>query len=185
MPPRHGQLLLAGPALADPNFAQTVTLIVQHDDAGALGLVLNRPLEVTVAAAIERQATVATECRHVGLLHHGGPCPGPLMVLHNDALRGGVAVCDGVYFSVDGDDVAWLLEHHEGPMRCFAGYAGWGPGQLEAEIDTGSWLITRASEASVFHGGANQWLELLKLISPAQAVLAQNPRLRPADPSMN
>jgi putative transcriptional regulator len=182
---RQGQILLAGPRLEDPNFAQTVTLLVQHDDEGALGLVLNRPTKLTVAAALEQHAAVASSCGHIGLLHHGGPCSGPLMLLHNRGDRSGVSVCDGVHFTVDADDVAWLLEHHDGPMKCFAGYAGWGSGQLEAEIEVGSWLIARATREAVFDGGEGQWLELLSRIDPTHAKLARQPWLRPADPTVN
>lgn len=185
MSSRQGQLLLATPSLEDPNFARTVTLIVEHTDDGALGLVLNRPTDITVLDALEQSEQADAACNHSGFLHQGGPCAGPLMVLHTREDKAGIAVGDGVYFSVDAEDVSWLLEHHDGPMRCFVGYAGWGAGQLEAETDVGSWIFARADAALVFEAGEGQWLEILRVISPGEAALIANPKLKPADPSLN
>lgn len=185
MPSRQGQLILASPSLEDPNFAKAVTLIVEHNDEGALGLILNRPMELSVADALRQSEQSETVCHHTGLLHQGGPCAGPLMVLHTDADKAGIRVGEGLYFSVEAQDVAWLLEHHEGRMKCFVGYSGWGAGQLESELDVGSWLVCQGGAEAVFASGGDQWLDLLRVISPAEAALARNPRLRPSDPRMN
>src|SRR5687768_5273835 len=79
----QGQLLIASPKLFDPNFFRSVVLLVQHTDAGALGLVLNRPLEMTINDAWGQVSE--TPCDATGFLHQGGPCEGPLMVLHTDS----------------------------------------------------------------------------------------------------
>ena len=79
----QGQLLIASPKLFDPNFFRSVILLVQHGENGALGLVLNRPLEMTIANAWEQVSEMP--CEATGFLHQGGPCDGPLMVLHTDA----------------------------------------------------------------------------------------------------
>src|ERR1700720_344277 len=76
----QGQLLLASSRLADPNFARAVVLMVSHGEEGSLGLVLNRPLEMTVKEACEQ--VLETTCEIDDALHQGGPCEGPLMVLH-------------------------------------------------------------------------------------------------------
>jgi putative transcriptional regulator len=76
----RGQLLLASRRLADPNFFHAVVLMVQHGEDGALGLVINRPLEVTIKQACDDSLEMV--CETEGILHQGGPCQGPLMVLH-------------------------------------------------------------------------------------------------------
>src|SRR5205814_2997514 len=79
----QGQLLIASPKLFDPNFFRSVVLLVQHTENGALGLILNHPLEMTIANAWEQVSEMP--CEATGVLHQGGPCDGPLMVLHTEA----------------------------------------------------------------------------------------------------
>src|SRR5687767_11112387 len=93
----QGQLLIASPKLVDPNFFHTVILLVQHNDEGALGLVLNRPLRTTVKE-MWREVAEDEECEVEGPLHQGGPCEGALMVVHADAAEAEAQVTDGVYF---------------------------------------------------------------------------------------
>src|SRR5205085_2802102 len=119
----QGQLLIASPRMTDPNFHRTVVLIIRHGEDGAMGLVLNRPLEISVKEACEE--ALETPCRVEGPLHRGGPCEGPLMVLHADALAGGLKATVGVFLSTDKDDVERLLADGDVPVKCFLGYAGW------------------------------------------------------------
>ncbi len=99
----------------------------------------------------------------------------------------------GLHVTADRDDLEWLMANHHGPMKCFVGYAGWGPGQLEAEIETSSWLLARAEVDAVLEAGddegpersAARWASLLRLVDPVQAALALNPRIVPSDPSHN
>ncbi len=180
----QGQLLLASGALVDPNFARAIVLMVQHGDEGALGLILNRPLEITVGRACEQVLEQKTPCAVEGMLHQGGPCEGPLMVLHTHETQSDIEVVPGVYFSTDRAKIEWLLEHNDGEIKFFVGYAGWGEGQLEGEIETGSWVASPASERKVFDNaeGAEQWSRLM-----AGATLGRwiDPDHMPEDPSMN
>src|SRR5438045_9775637 len=82
----QGKILLASSRLMESNFVHTVILMVQHDENGALGLVLNRPLELTIREACDK--TLEIPCLAEGYLHQGGPVDGPLMVLHEDEDAG-------------------------------------------------------------------------------------------------
>src|SRR5437660_1340859 len=95
----QGQLLLASSRLPDPNFARTVILMVRHGEEGALGLVLNRPLETTVHEACSE--VLETPCAAEGFLYQGGPCEGPLMALHTNADASDMDVIEGVYFTTE------------------------------------------------------------------------------------
>ena len=183
MKSRQGQLLLAAPSLADPNFERSVVLIVQHTGDGALGLVLNRPTETMLRDAWEQVAD--SPCRVDQPVHLGGPCEGPLMLLHSRPDRSQIEVLAGVHFTTEPDDIAWLLEHHEGALCAFAGYAGWGPRQLEAELRGGSWRLAQGDADLVLHAGEDLWTQVMNAIDPIEAQLSRNPHLQPPDPSVN
>jgi len=183
MPTRKGQLILATADLADPNFAGTVTLMVEHNDDGALGLVLNRPTTIDLKETWERMSE--GPCTHEGMIFQGGPCPGPLMVLHDNPACGDNGPCDGVFFSVEEEEVRWLMEHHAGALRCFVGYAGGGAEQLEGELEHGAWIVQPGSSEVVFADPDTNYLKLLSRINPSQAAIIQNPDLMPPDASLN
>jgi len=186
-----GSLLIAAADMQDPNFSQTVTLLVECSDESVLGLVLNRPSELTVRRAWDDtpDKPVTTPCHHTGWLHVGGPCPGPLFAIHTHEDRAQWTMkpgpSGGVYVTADPEDLGWLMEHNQGPMKVVANYAGWAPGQLLGEIEQNAWLLTPATKAEVFEAGPNQWLDLLGQVNPTQAALVRNPHLVPRDPSHN
>jgi putative transcriptional regulator len=182
-----GQLLLASRKLNDPNFRQTIVLMVQHDEQGAMGLVLNRPMEVTIKEACEEGLEI--HCRAEGVLHQGGPVEGPLMTLHTheDASHfggeGRGEVFDGLYFSTDQDELEWLLRQENPQAIFFLGYAGWSPGQLEHELASGSWLVVSANANSVWEANdSGQWARLTSQVNLGGRVKAE---LIPDDPSVN
>lgn len=172
--------LIASPKLVEANFARSVILIVQHGEEGALGLVVNRPLETTVEQICEKVLEV--ECEAEGVLYQGGPCEGPLMVVHADDARSDIHVKDGVHFTTDRENIEWLLAHNDGPIKYFVGYAGWAAGQLESELETGSWLTLPAEAGQIFSPGPELWSKLL-----ATATLSKwiDPSRIPDDPSVN
>jgi putative transcriptional regulator len=178
----QGHLLLASSRLVDPNFARAIVLMVSHGDEGALGLVLNRPLEMTVKEACEQ--VLETTCDIEGTLFQGGPCEGPLMVLHTkgSAIKMEAEVIPGVHFTTDRERIESLLRDGELTAKYFVGYSGWGPGQLEAEIETGSWIQAAACKQHIFDEKADQWSRLM-----TASTLGQNirPEQIPDDPSMN
>src|SRR4029434_8165397 len=107
MPSRAGHLLIASPRLRDPNFFQTVVLIVREDDEGALGLVLNRPMQVSVAEACADQLEAAAEVE--APIYRGGPCEGPLMILQSADDLVGDEIVEGVRFSADKEEIEKLM----------------------------------------------------------------------------
>jgi len=194
MESKAGKLMVAGVDMLDPNFAQTVTLIVEHSEEGALGLALNRPSQ-TLTTEAWRQVEDGP-CLVEGWVHAGGPCEGPMMVVHDDERRSQIAIelggVEGVeawggtlHFTADADHIRELMADPPERVRVFAGYAGWGGGQLESELDHSSWIVTEATADAVFDGGPDLWKRLLRRINPAQAAMLDNPGIVPPDPSMN
>lgn len=158
----RGQLLVAGPDLLDPNFRRTVVLVGEHGEEGAMGVVLNRPSPVTVDDAVPPLAGLVDDG---DVVHVGGPVQPQAIVVLGDfeqPERAGSIVLGSVGFlPADVDEDADL-----GPLprvRVFAGYAGWAPGQLEAEVARGDWLIGSADSALIFDEAPNRvWGKLLE-----------------------
>jgi putative transcriptional regulator len=181
-----GYFLVAAPNLTDSNFSQAVVLMLQHDQNGALGVVINRTLEVTVKQACEQ--VLETRCDIEANLHQGGPCEALLMVLHGqgeidaDGDDADDAVLPGLYFSTDKDTIEQLVRSPTGSLKFVVGYSGWGAGQLEEELKTGSWLITPATFDRVFGPYESLWNRLVSEANLSQWI---DPRLIPDDPSMN
>ncbi|HKY26103.1 MAG TPA: YqgE/AlgH family protein [Gaiella sp.] len=177
----RGQLLVAGPGLDDPNFRRTVVLVGEHGDDGAMGVVLNRPSTVTVADAVPPLAALVDDA---ALVHVGGPVqPQAVVVLADYLDTAGVddLVLETVGFLPgeveDASDVGAVRA-----LRVFAGYAGWSPGQLEEELEEGSWLVLPARTDDVFTDVAERlWSEVLRRQGGALAVLAN----LPDDPRVN
>jgi len=134
----QGQLLIATPSMDDPNFRQTVMLMVQHDADGALALVLNRQSNITIKQAWEQVGTSTCQCE--GMLGIGGPCQGPIMALHTRKDVGEKQILPGVFLSVEEENVSWLMRRGAEQIKCYIGYAGWAPGQLDGEIQANGWL---------------------------------------------
>ncbi|MGD0462777.1 MAG: YqgE/AlgH family protein [Tepidisphaeraceae bacterium] len=176
----QGKLLLASPRLADPNFARSVVLMIQHNEQGALGLILNRPLQISVRKAC--QQSLGEPCEVEGVLHQGGPCNGPLMVLHGDEMVKDADVLPGVFFTTEKSKIESLLKHRNGQARYFVGYAGWSPGQLEEEMELESWIVADAAPANVFDDQANLWVTLMRKRLLGQWV---DPSRIPDDPTVN
>ena len=180
-----GKLVVAAPGMDDPNFEHAVILMVEHHDEGALGLVLNRPTNTRVDEVWEQISSLP--CPLDQALLRGGPCPGPLMLLHDRPTLAQVRVCPGVCFTTEEPMVQELLTEPAGPLSFFLGYAGWAAGQLENELSQGAWLVTHASSNIVFDPDADDglWMRVITSIDRSLAMLAMNPRLIPTDPSMN
>lgn len=147
--------LIAMPALADPNFARGVTLICQHDDSGAMGLVINRLSDFTLGDVL-RQLDLATEV--IGLAAQpvllGGPVqPERGFVLHDDPRDWGSTLRFGQGLAVSTSrDILEAMARGDGPARALLalGYAGWTAGQLEAEIGENAWLTVPADQGIIF-----------------------------------
>jgi putative transcriptional regulator len=175
-----GHLLLAGPGLVDPNFRRTVVLVGEHSEEGALGVVLNRASEATVEEALPELSQLVED---LGLVHVGGPVqPSAIVVLADfvEPERAGALVLESVGFlpaEVDPDELGELRQ-----ARVFAGYAGWGPGQLDGELEDGSWIVEPAQPEDVFTGDPDAlWSDVLRRKGGPFEILA----LMPLDPTAN
>ena len=181
MDSRKGQLLIASGRLMDPNFIRSVVLVVQHDDDGVLGVILNRPLELSVAEACGPMVESAGEIESP--INQGGPCPGPLMVLHGDGEAGGDRIVDGVWFTAEREPIEQIMRADTRPAKYFANYSGWGVDQLEREINDGSWIVTPASAFDVFDAEPEtQWNKLTARLTAGGYI---HPDHIPDDPSTN
>jgi putative transcriptional regulator len=177
----RGYLLVAGPGLDDPNFRRTVVLVGEHGDEGAMGVVLNRVSTVTVDEAVPPMAPLTGPDEPVYL---GGPVQPQAVVVLADFEDPGAAeaiVVDDVGFLPgEVDDAGDLGELRS--VRVFAGYAGWGPGQLETELAEGAWLVLEGRGSDVFTTTPDVlWSDVLRREGGAYAVLA----LLPDDPRVN
>lgn len=145
----HGQLLIAPPYLSDPNFQHTVVLMIQHDEEGAFGVILNRPTGRSIREVWKEVRGEDCSCGQE--VRVGGPVTGPLVALHAEPGLAEMQVVDGVYCTMSAERIEEIVRDDRKLVRFYAGYSGWGGGQLEAELSTGSWLTTEATAESVFH----------------------------------
>ncbi|MGC4999192.1 YqgE/AlgH family protein [Streptomyces sp. DT195] len=182
-----GRLLVATPALADPNFDRAVVLLLDHDEEGSLGVVLNRPTPVDVRDVLADWAALAGE---PGVVFQGGP------VSLDSAL--GIAVVPGggegesaplgwrrvhgAIGLVDLETPPELVASALGALRIFAGYAGWGPGQLQDELDQGAWYVVESEPGDISSPAPERlWREVLRRQRGDLAMVATYPD----DPSLN
>ena len=177
----RGQLLIAGPGLGDPNFWRTVVLIVEHTDEGALGLVLNRPSDTTVGEALPELRELCDPEQDVLV---GGPvATSAVMVLAEFEDPGDAALIAfediGILSTESDPDTAGAGVR---AARAFAGHAGWGPGQLDGELERGDWILEPARRSDAFAPDPRElWPEVLTRKGGSYALIAR----MPADPSMN
>ena len=176
-----GQLLLASPALFDPNFRRTVVLVTEHTEEGAAGLVLNRPSETAVADAVPDLLPLVSEEERV---YVGGPVQeSAVLVLaeFEDPEEAALLVVDDIGF-LPGDGDFDLLAGATRRVRVFAGYAGWGPGPLEAELEESSWIVGSSPAPELFPELEDDlWARILRDKGGVYRVVA----LMPEDPSVN
>ncbi|MBW3614647.1 MAG: YqgE/AlgH family protein [Actinobacteria bacterium] len=163
--PAPGRLLVATPALDDPNFYRTVVLLLAFGPEGALGVVVNRPNQVPVAAVLPGWEDLAAEPASMFV---GGPvgrssviCVGRLSPSAPDGVPGCQPVADRIAtvdLNLQPDDVASALE----AVRLFSGYSGWEGGQLEAELEVGSWFVVDSQLEDAFGpDAAGLWRRVL------------------------
>jgi putative transcriptional regulator len=177
-----GQLLVAGADLFDPNFRRTVVLVTEHGEDGALGLVLNRPAEVTVGEAVPGLSPLVDETEHVFV---GGPVDqrSVLVLAEFDDPDECAATVFGDVGFVRGDADIALAAGSTRRARVFAGYAGWGVRQLDDELAANGWIIADALREDVFgeHDG-ELWTDVVKRQGGGYFNLLAT---MPEDPSLN
>jgi putative transcriptional regulator len=174
-----GQLLIAAPGLQDPNFWRTVVLVLNHDEDGALGLVLNRPSETVVGESVPQLDGLLDLDEQV---HLGGPVqPNAVIVLAEFDDPDDAALIAFERVGVLGTDPA-----EQTPAvvvaRAFAGHAGWGPGQLDHELERGDWILEPALHVDAFSTDPSElWPTVLSRKGGSYALIAR----MPDDPSLN
>jgi putative transcriptional regulator len=175
------QLLIAAPTLLDPNFRRAVVLLLEHTDEGAVGVVLNRPSETSVSRAVPDLSLVVADEEPVFI---GGPVsPGSVIALaeYRDPLIVEAPICGSiapVEFGTEPDELAEQVTR----ARAFAGYAGWGAGQLESEIEEEAWFTQPALPGDVFSTEPKRlWAHALERMGAQYRLLAR----MPDDPRMN
>lgn len=176
----RGRLLISGGALYDPNFRHTVVLVGEHNTDGALGVVLNRALNVTVEQAFPPLSDLVPPGAP---LFQGGPVRPESPVLLAEFANpdsADVRVFGSVGFLVG--DVSSDVQPSILRARVYAGYSGWGPGQLEAEMAADSWIIEPAQVEDIFTDSPELlWSRVLERKGPEYRRLSR----MPYDPSMN
>ena len=124
-----------------------------------MGLILNRPLQATVREACEEK--LGEDCFAEGVLYQGGPCEGPLMVLHGNEMVQDSEVLPGIFFTTEKTKIEAIMKQGAEQTRYFVGYAGWSPGQLEAELEVESWTVLAATDYHVFSSNESLWDKLM------------------------
>jgi putative transcriptional regulator len=180
MPSLQGQLLVASPSLHDPNFRRTVVLVTEHNAEGAAGLVLNRPSEAEVVEAVPQLEPLADDGEHVWV---GGPVEQNAVLVLGEFLDpddAAVPLFGSLGFPAldEPDDVVPLTTRR----RIFAGYAGWGSGQLEDELAREDWILEPASNDDAFTEAPDElWADVLRRKGGIYELVARMPE----DPSVN
>ena len=185
IPLGKGIFLVASPGLRDPNFRQAVILLCKHGPEGALGVVVNRPTEITITEVLPQVPILEGQQYRV---FSGGPVQrNNLLLLYRtpEGPENSHHVFNGVYM---GGDMKKVLEDllqdpsSLGNVRAFMGYSGWAPGQLENEMRTGSWLTVPADTTTMFGKDHHRlWGNILRSLGEDMALYAD----MPADPQMN
>lgn len=181
-PPTKGRLLVTTPPLEDPNFDRSVVYILEHHGSGALGVVINRPTTEPLGRPLDRWTDLLA---HPAAIFAGGPVdtdalvalahtPNPMDTAQDS--EGLLAPVIGEVMTADLSADPMLLTDRVRAVRIFRGYAGWGPGQLEIEIETGSWLVLDSAPADVFtEVPQDLWRDVLRRQPGRLAWLANAP----------
>lgn len=167
-PSQAGRLLLATPNLLDPHFWRTVVFMLQHDEEGTVGLVLNRPTPELVADHIPGWKRDGDDPLRI---FYGGPVEPEMAIALGPGGAGEATALPGVSLI----DLSIDPPAEPGRMRIYSGYAGWGAGQLEAEIDEGSWYVVQASPDDPFDRPEGQWSRVLRRQSGHLALVSTFP----------
>jgi putative transcriptional regulator len=168
-----GAFLVAMPHLLDPNFFRSVVLILEHDEDGAVGVIINQPSDSGLGDELPEWAPLLAE---PGVVFVGGPVQPQVAVGLADGVDGSSLPGIGIV------DLSAPPGELDRPVRIYAGYAGWGPGQLEAELVEGGWVVAAGRADEVFAADPGSlWTSVLKRQPGSAAMLATFP----VDPSLN
>ena len=174
---------MATPQLPDENFYRTVVLLVEHNEEGALGVVLNRLAGQSVEELWREVSDQPCSSRRP--VNLGGPVSGPLIAIHTDHELAEMEILPGVYLAAQKSHLDLLVEQDQHRYRVYLGHSGWGGGQLESELKQGAWLTTPATKDYIFHDEDDLWETVAKHIGDAVLLKSLKIKHVPRDPSMN
>jgi putative transcriptional regulator len=167
--PSKSFFLIARPGMPDPNFRETVVLVTQAEGAEATGVIINRPTNRSLAEMLPSERFK----RFKEPIFFGGPvAPQGLFAVFQAEKFSGAAVTmlPGLYLAVVPDSIDALLNDPPPKIRFFAGYSGWAPGQLRAELDRGDWLVVDAEADAVFLKDTSRlWQDMVRRASAVRA----------------
>ena len=179
----RGRLLVATPPLVDPNFDRTVVLLLEHGEDGALGIILNRPTDATLTSVLPEWHAHASA---PGVVFSGGPvAPEAVIAL----ARGGTTRrprdgcrCSARSARSTSGSIPPIWRSALEALRVFVGYAGWAPGQLEAELEQDAWFVVATQATDPFSSDPEHlWRDVLRRQRGKVAMFANHP----TDPSVN
>lgn len=180
--PAAGRLLIAEPFLHDDYFRRAVVLIAEHNEKGTVGFILNKPLEITVQQAIPEFP------EYDKLSFFGGPVQrDQLYFIHTagEKIEDSFPIGNGLFWLGDFEKVKSLIRKKEitdNEIRFFIGYAGWEAGQLDKELESKSWFVSKPDKEIIFHVDPTEmWTTAVKKMGDAFAPMANFPE----DPSLN
>lgn len=179
-----GHLLIATPQLLAPIFARSVILMLEHNEEGAMGVILNQTINTTITDLAGKIFEEGFEWDKA--LSLGGPVPGPLIVLHSIEELADQEIISGVSHTIDAARVQEIIRLKPEPSLIIANYSGWGPGQLEGEFGWDSWLTLPAKVEHVFWAGVKDlWKVVVNEVNARKLSEFLKIREVPPDPRMN
>lgn len=179
-----GKLLIAIPELPDENFFRSVVLMLQHNDDGATGVILNRPSNITVSKVWD-EISDDQLCNCDLVVNVGGPVQGPLIALHSSLVLGEVEVLPGLFMSLNRENLNELVMQDVHSFRIYSGYAGWGKAQLDSEIEMGGWLVLQGDYNHVFASPDRLWKTACEHVGHDIMLPHFGIKSVPIDPSIN
>lgn len=174
--PTRGSLLVSEPFLEDLNFRRSVVLIAEHTDFGAIGFILNKPLDMLTGEI------VPDLLQYEFPVFYGGPLePNSLHFIHKhgDDIPGSMEILPNIYWGGDISYISDLIETGKAEVndfRFFLGYSGWEPNQINEEIEEKAWWVAVADEQIIFDDDMeNMWGNVVKLLGEDFAYMANSP----------
>ena len=162
--PKKGRILVSEPFLQGYYFSRSIILLTEHDEKGSMGLVLKKPLDLKIGAVLKDVPFADTK------LCCGGPVsPDKLFFIHTfQNVPGKIELASGLYFGGDFEVIKALIADNPAlisNVRFFIGYAGWSPGQLNEELNEGSWLVSKLGDKQILHcPNAELWHTVVKTL---------------------
>ena len=179
----EGHLLVASPQLLDPNFARALVLLVEHNQEGAFGVIVNHPVGKTLQE-LWREVGSAP-CHSQQPVYLGGPVPGPLISLHTKPELAETETLPGVLFAAKIQHLDALVLTEEPSYKIFINHSGWGAGQLENELRQGDWRVTPATVEFIFSTADDLWETVLRQIGHTLLKSILKLDELPPDPTVN